>query len=407
MFLNLWNYLRGYVIIEVSGFCVERFINLAVYKGIRVWDAQPTPSGIAMKISVGDFKRLIECRRKTKCRIKIKKRFGLPFAIHKNRKRKFFAVGVLLFMLLVYILSSFIWLIEIEGNERISSSEILEFCEENGLKIGALKSKTDKAALTAALKNNFSELSWVAISIRGTRAVIKLTETIPPLSPPNSSEPCDIIADSDAVIVSIVASAGTPLVKAQDVVGRGDVLVSAELVAKENEAVLLKKYVHAKADIKARQWHNIKISIPIKYTAKNYTGNTVKRYEGSLFNKKISFNLLKNNISYENYDKITRSRQLSAGKNFPLPFIMIVNEYREYIPESKSLPIEQAKTAAEKQIVKKILSDFDANAEIENKQYKFTQNNNELILDALITVVRDFGVEQKPAFDGETEAVSE
>lgn len=32
MFLALWNYIRGYVIIYVTGFSVERFINMAVTK---------------------------------------------------------------------------------------------------------------------------------------------------------------------------------------------------------------------------------------------------------------------------------------------------------------------------------------------------------------------------------------
>ena len=41
MFLALWNYLRGYVIIYVTGFSVERFINLAVNRGIFIWDIIP------------------------------------------------------------------------------------------------------------------------------------------------------------------------------------------------------------------------------------------------------------------------------------------------------------------------------------------------------------------------------
>ena len=42
MFLSVWNYLRGYVTIELSGFSVERFMNLASHKGIYLWDIKNT-----------------------------------------------------------------------------------------------------------------------------------------------------------------------------------------------------------------------------------------------------------------------------------------------------------------------------------------------------------------------------
>ena len=48
MFLALWNYLRGYVIIYVTGFSVERFINLAVNRGIFIWDIIPERNRVIM-----------------------------------------------------------------------------------------------------------------------------------------------------------------------------------------------------------------------------------------------------------------------------------------------------------------------------------------------------------------------
>ena len=49
MFLALWNYIRGYVIIYVTGFSVERFINMAVNKGIFIWDVIQEKNMVIMK----------------------------------------------------------------------------------------------------------------------------------------------------------------------------------------------------------------------------------------------------------------------------------------------------------------------------------------------------------------------
>ena len=51
MFLTIWNYLRGYVVIEVSGFSVERFINLAAHKGVYIWDVNRVGGKTLMKVS--------------------------------------------------------------------------------------------------------------------------------------------------------------------------------------------------------------------------------------------------------------------------------------------------------------------------------------------------------------------
>jgi len=79
MFLSVWNYLRGYVTIEVSGFSVERFMNLASHKGIYLWDIKKYKSKIQMKVSIKGFKLLKSCAKKTKCKIVIVEKKGCPF----------------------------------------------------------------------------------------------------------------------------------------------------------------------------------------------------------------------------------------------------------------------------------------------------------------------------------------
>ena len=128
MFLILWNYIRGYVAIEVSGFSVERFMNLAVHKGVYIWDVDKRSASVSMKVSVKGFRMLRSCAKKTKCKISIVGKTGLPFVAFRYRRRGIYIFGALLFVFALYFLSSFVWLIEIQGNDRIGKESIEEFC---------------------------------------------------------------------------------------------------------------------------------------------------------------------------------------------------------------------------------------------------------------------------------------
>ena len=122
MFLKIWlNYIIGYVNIKVESYFLERFINICISKKILLWNIKREKSSILYaSISVRDYKRLKGIVKKTKSKIKIESKKGLPFVLHKYRKRKiFFAFLVLIFLGLI-VTSNFIWNVEIIGNININ-----------------------------------------------------------------------------------------------------------------------------------------------------------------------------------------------------------------------------------------------------------------------------------------------
>ena len=88
MFLALWYYLHGYVMITVSGFSVERFVNMATFRGIYLWNIQPKGSCVQMNVSTKGYFLLEECAEKTGCQYNIICRCGLPALLKKYKKRK-------------------------------------------------------------------------------------------------------------------------------------------------------------------------------------------------------------------------------------------------------------------------------------------------------------------------------
>lgn len=88
---------------------------------------------------IKEFRKLKEIAKKTKCRLKVNSKCGIPFLMNRYRKRKVFFVLLGLISVLMFFESRFVWNIEIEGINRISEEEILESLANSGLKIRMFK----------------------------------------------------------------------------------------------------------------------------------------------------------------------------------------------------------------------------------------------------------------------------
>lgn len=385
MFLTIWNYLRGYVIIEVSGFSVERFLNLASHKGIYLWDITRCDNGITVKVSIKGFKMLKSCAKKTKCHIKINVKNGFPFVMHKYRKRKILAFGILFFIGVLYFLASFVWTVEIIGNERIDKQELIAYSIKVGLKPGTYKNNIDLRVLEKNFMKEFKDISWISISTKGTKAKIELTETIAKTDIIDRTKPCNIVASKNGLIVSIVTNAGTPKVKQKDVVEQGDILVSGELIIGEEGSEQKSKYVHASAEIKAKLWYEFNLEEYIKYNEKIYTGQTKKLYALEIMDKK--FNIQNTSILYKDYDKISDVKQLSFGGDFSLPIALIVDEYSEYTLQERSRSIEELKGLIEIKLDKTVKEQFDQTVEIVDKSIEYQNEGNKITAKVVITTI--------------------
>ena len=382
MFLWLWQNLRGYVTIVVTGFSVERFINMAAHKGVYLWDVAYTSAGVRMNVSIKGFRQLKECGRKTNCKFKILERNGVPFVLHKYRKRKIFVGGILFFIAFIYFLSCFVWLIDIRGNHRIGTDQLLAFCAGEGLRNGAFKYKINNKQLKTDLMNNFHDISWLDIQIKGTRAIIRLTETIP--APPviDKTTPCNIVAAKDGLITGIVTGAGKPLVKQGDVVRKGDVLVSGAFLTEGDNGAIYKQ-VHAYAEVWAKMYTEINLDVPLTYEDKEYTGQETRMYSIQAFGR--NFDLFHMDIAYGDYTRTVSYKQLSFGQDYPLPVILAVYAYREFNPVTRTRTVDEAKALAEKMITARIIREFDFAADITDKSVAIQETPDKLYVKALIT----------------------
>ena len=85
MLRYILNNLAGYLRIRVEGYSPERFLNLCCYHGIFLWNLRPAKGAYEMNIRVRDFRRLRPMVRKSRAKVRITQKRGVPFFIHKYR----------------------------------------------------------------------------------------------------------------------------------------------------------------------------------------------------------------------------------------------------------------------------------------------------------------------------------
>lgn len=261
MTLNVLNYVRGHVVIRISGPMPERFINLCTAEGIFLWGIKSEECFLYAHLRLRDFFRIRALVRKSRNTIKVTGYGGFPFILKKIKQRKMIVIGALLFFILLNTLSSYVWVVEVTGAKSIAPETIRKISSENGLETGLLKDKADLAQIEKELMLQIPQLAWVGIHFTGTRAVIEVVEkTIPQTE---DKHPADIVAQKDGIITEIIVLNGQPNVKKGDTVKRGDVLIRGIIPPLPEETdntgqqqnVSSTELTKAKGIVKSRVWY--------------------------------------------------------------------------------------------------------------------------------------------------------
>ncbi len=299
MLVELVRLLRGYVIFEAGGNFTERLLNITSQRGIVLWNATPQPGLLTGAMSAAEYRRIRPVARKARVRLRIKQKRGLPFFVKKYKPRIGIPIGGALGLVLMLVLSNFIWTVNISGAEHISNAEVVRALEENGVNVGAYKGSIDPAAVKRDLLLKIDGLGWMSVNLTGSTAQIELKEMTDRPETGSTQIPCNIKAAKDGVITRVNAKTGISVVKKGSGVTRGELLVSG-VVPSENG---INSYLHAEAEVYADVISKLEIKIPKSYEYYFLTENYIDRRRLSLFGIELpfsaSFQAFENSVFYQ------------------------------------------------------------------------------------------------------------
>lgn len=387
-------YLFGYLNITIEGFFIERFINMCASKNIFLWNVNRINSSILKaNISINDFKKIKEITKKSKCRIKINKKSGLPFFINKYKKRKILLILLIPIIFFIMISSMYVWNVHISVNGDFNKEELINQLKEEGLERGKLKANIDTKDIITNIRLKREDISWMEINLKGTNAVVNIVKADKKPDIINENEYCDIVSDKKGVITKITAQKGTPLVKVGDIVEEGTKLIAGSMQGKYTDI----RYVHAQGEVKAKVWYTKRKSSSYTREISKKTGNEAKKYNISFNNFKI--NLYKTLPNFEKYDTISEDKQLKIFSNFYLPISIQKTVYKE----EKTEKITYGKVELQNILIKELEQEFEKeNINKDNITKKtvnvYQTNENTLEIELTYEVQETIGTEEKINF---------
>lgn len=395
MFIKIFlNYLFGYLNITVEGFFIERFINSCTSKGIFLWNLNKKNSSLLnANISISGFRRIKEIAKKTKCRIKVNYKRGVPFLLNKYRKRKTLIILLIPIILIIILSSMYVWNIEVTGLENIDEQEFIIQLKENGLEVGKLKNQINTKNIITNIRLQRTDISWMEISLKGTNAVVNVVEAEAKPDIIEDEEYCDIVSNKKGIITKITAEKGTALVKVGDMVESGTTLIAGYMKGNFTDT----RFVHAQGEVQAKVWYTKRKSSTFTREITKETGEHKNKYSINL--NKFRINLYKSIPNFQNYDTIVENKRLKLFSNFYLPIIIQKTTYKEQINEK----VTYGKAELQNLLILELEEEFEKEnidkSKITNKVVNVYQISEDTIeVELTYEVLEKIGTEEKINF---------
>ena len=391
----------------VTGEETLRFVNLCRNNGIELRHLVRRENAIQMEIDAENFKKLRPLVRKTHVKIHILNRHGPAFFFYRHKRRWWFLLGMTVFAGMIYILSLFVWQIDIDGNRKYTDALILQALAQMDVKTGCRKSEIDLPEIEEELRIMYNEITWVSASIAGTKLQIELREgdlkisgssgggqtgnvkrvenrENNPKTQNGESEtdlPANLVSDEDAIITNLVVRRGTVAVRYGDEVKKGDVLIEGKVyIYNEDETLKKVDYLTAEGDVVGKYQELYEKHYQRKHEVRSYTGKNYRELGVAIVGKSFCLpvweNILKKQLEENTLSEVwSWKKQFRLTPTFYLPFAL---EYTEYVPYEnvvEEYTDEVIKKMAEEELQKYL-------NELEKKGVQIISNSVTISLDA-------------------------
>lgn len=397
LILKIIRNLFGYVSFKVVGGCPEKFLNLSIKDNFHIWNARKINGDLLASSPLKDYKKLRRYVRKSNSKMKIVKKSGVPFFIYKYRNRKGIIAGCGLFFAVLCIMPLYVWRVDVQGCNALSTEEVLKIMKDLGVSPGSFKYGINTAIVKQQAMQKIGSVAWMSINMNGSCAEVVIKEkTSKPEPPVCEDEPLNIVADFDGQIERMETYRGTPMVNSGDVVVKGQLLISGivEKMSGGNDLVAADGKIYAKT-------HRILSSkLPMNFERSSDSGECVNKYRIKIFNFEIPISFKK--LCDKNYRFETSNKKFRVF-GFDLPIVLYKESAFEQKTENINLSEEEAKNEVMKLIEAKELEEFgEGDTQIKSRNWgqgKVISESGEYYLECQYDLLENISKKEKIILD--------
>lgn len=308
---------------------------------------------------------------------KVIKYYGLLGIKEFLKKHYILILSFILSYIVLLVISNVIFDIEIVTNNSKLKEDIILELKENGIeKYKFIKSsKNLDIIINKILENNKDTIEWISIKRIGTKYLVNLTERVV-IDNKQETLKNNIVASKDALIKYLVVLRGTPLKEVNELVKKGDIIISGNVLKDENVVDI----VSASGKVYGEVWYTVNISVPLKHTVYEKTGEVINHIYLDLFGKKIT--LMGHYITNNSINTTT------TLVDKPYLFFKVFKETKElYSYKDVTLTMEEAYNECLKRADKSILDKLDIDEHIiERKVLKKIEDSSKIELELFYRV---------------------
>ena len=350
--MGMNNIKAGRITVEIKLLNPDRILNIFWNRNINIYKInKKNVSTMRLDIDYINYDEVCEIIKALGGKVSIVKSWGVIFWIKQLKGKISLVLGLILFLVVIFLLSNYIWAIDISVQENISPFEIRQQLKNIGIRPGIAKKDIVVGDIEKKLENANGEILWLRVRVEGSTLNVAIEEKI---NPPTewSGEYGNLVATEDGEIVKVYTYAGRPAVKQEQMVKKGDVLIEG-LDGNEGQEYIIRP----RGMIVANTFHEKTMEVKLTGTKLERSGEKETEYYISIFGKKI---YLKKAIKdFKEYDRIERS-----GKIF--------NEvvYYERTEKEIELTEEEAEKIAIEKLEESLKKDLTRDSKVVDKIVK-------------------------------------
>lgn len=355
--MGMNNIKAGRITVEIKLLNPDRILNIFWNRNINIYKInKKNISTMRLDIDYINYDEVCEVIKGLGGKITIVKRKGTIFWLRSLKGKISLVVGLLVFLGVIFLLSNYIWAIDINVQENISPFEIRQQLKEIGIKPGLAKKHIVVEDIEKKLENANNEILWLRVRVEGSTLNVTIEEKI---NPPTewSGQYGNLVATEDGEVVKVYTYAGRPAVKQEEMIKKGDVLIEG-IDGKEGQEYI----IPPRGMVIANTFHEKTMQLKLTGTRLERSGNKETEYYISLFGKKI---YLKKAIKdFKEYDRVEKS-----GKIF--------NEvvYYERTEKEIELTEEEAEKIAIENLEESLKKDLTRDSKVVDKIVKKQLDN--------------------------------
>ncbi len=371
--INLLRFLFGYVVFSGTGESPEKFMNFIAKEKINIWGVKFSSGYLQGCVLRSEYKYLRPIAYKSRMRIRIKEKKGLIFILRRYKIRLGIAVGSVVFILIINILSLFIWRIDINGNVNLTEEQVLESMREIGIHIGAKVSSIDPNIMEQKMISKLEDVSWIAINVNGSVVSVEIHERETPPEIINVEMPSNLVASDSGQVTRLEVYGGKAVVKENDVVLKGQLLVSGIFEDDMGASKIKRSYGKVFARVRKELTEEIELSKEIETSSEDFVVRSAINFMG------LKIPIILNNIPEEECRvEINEKNSTLFGNKLPISL------YEEkWIPVKKeivSINFEEALNITRERLLKKEEESFGDESKIISKEEKVYENEGKYFL---------------------------